>query len=82
MEEIISLASGGGGGGGVAVDGSGGSGSSGGMDAGRQQYEVFVQGVLHASKLSALKGRLQALCDHSLDAATDFDFDERIYNAG
>lgn len=47
-----------------------------------QLVEVFVQGVLDGGKLEALRDRLDALCDGAPDAATPFDYIERIYNSG
>lgn len=48
----------------------------------RAQSEIFVQGVVAASRIEALSERLLALCDGGLDAATDFDYVESVYSAG
>ena len=56
--------------------------SAGSSDGSGQLVEVFVQGVLDGARLTALRDRLDALCDGAPNAATPFEYIERVYNSG
>ncbi len=67
----------------LSFSGIGGSGtSSGGSGGEAAPVEVFVQGIVAAAQLAALRERLEGLCDNSLDAAVPFECIERVYSAG